>query len=86
MATSVLGNRIDIHSGGEDLRFPHHDNELAQAEAFMHSGACTPACQQWCALFVAASVRFSDHVVLLGKRTRVCGGWVVKCILPTANP
>ena len=25
---------IDIHSGGEDLRFPHHDNEIAQSEAY----------------------------------------------------
>ena len=31
MAHHVLGDRIDIHTGGEDLRFPHHDNELAQA-------------------------------------------------------
>ena len=30
MAHHVLGDRIDIHTGGEDLRFPHHDNELAQ--------------------------------------------------------
>lgn len=33
MASSVIGARLDIHTGGEDLRFPHHDNELAQAEA-----------------------------------------------------
>ncbi|WFD42474.1 cysteine--tRNA ligase [Malassezia psittaci] len=34
MATEVLGHQIDIHSGGVDLIFPHHDNELAQSEAF----------------------------------------------------
>ena len=34
MATDVLGDNIDIHSGGEDLKFPHHDNELAQSEAY----------------------------------------------------
>ncbi|KAI9669001.1 MAG: hypothetical protein M1817_005158 [Caeruleum heppii] len=34
MASEVLGGRIDIHSGGIDLAFPHHDNELAQSEAF----------------------------------------------------
>jgi len=28
-----LGSNFDIHAGGEDLKFPHHDNELAQAEA-----------------------------------------------------
>jgi cysteinyl-tRNA synthetase len=34
MCSEVLGKKIDIHSGGIDLAFPHHDNELAQAEAF----------------------------------------------------
>ena len=32
MATEILGDNMDIHSGGVDLAFPHHDNELAQAE------------------------------------------------------
>lgn len=30
MASMVVGDKMDIHSGGEDLKFPHHDNELAQ--------------------------------------------------------
>lgn len=34
MASEVLGEKLDIHSGGADLRFPHHDNELAQSEAY----------------------------------------------------
>lgn len=34
MASNVLGAVIDIHAGGVDLRFPHHSNEVAQAEAF----------------------------------------------------
>lgn len=34
MATDVLGTNFDIHSGGADLKFPHHDNECAQSEAF----------------------------------------------------
>ncbi|KYK62773.1 cysteine-tRNA synthetase (CysRS) [Toxoplasma gondii TgCatPRC2] len=48
MADSILPFPLDIHSGGIDLRFPHHDNELAQSEAandrpqwvnyFLHSG------------------------------------------------
>ncbi len=37
MASTIIGQKLDIHSGGEDLRFPHHDNELAQAEAYYHS-------------------------------------------------
>lgn len=35
MASSVMPGHLDIHSGGVDLAFPHHDNELAQAEAFL---------------------------------------------------
>lgn len=32
MAGSIFGSQIDIHSGGVDLKFPHHDNEIAQSE------------------------------------------------------
>jgi len=32
MASAILGDNIDIHSGGIDLAFPHHDNEIAQSE------------------------------------------------------
>jgi cysteinyl-tRNA synthetase len=40
MSTKYLGERFDIHGGGNDLKFPHHENEIAQ-----HYGACknTPA-------------------------------------------
>jgi cysteinyl-tRNA synthetase len=49
MASDVIGKMIDIHSGGVDLRFPHHDNELAQSEAYWS----TPGCQvQWTNYFV----------------------------------
>lgn len=34
MATKYLGETIDIHAGGQDLIFPHHENEIAQSEAF----------------------------------------------------
>ena len=53
MASCILGESIDIHTGGYDLKFPHHDNELAQSEAyfdndhwiryFLHSGHLTIA-------------------------------------------
>ena len=33
MSVSYLGERIDIHGGGQDLIFPHHENEIAQSEA-----------------------------------------------------
>ncbi|XP_046665768.1 cysteine--tRNA ligase, cytoplasmic isoform X3 [Homalodisca vitripennis] len=51
MASAICGQSLDIHTGGVDLKFPHHDNELAQAEAyfdndqwvryFLHSGHLT---------------------------------------------
>nr|POE54175.1 putative cysteine--trna ligase [Quercus suber] len=49
MASEVIGQTIDIHSGGIDLCFPHHDNELAQSEAYWSS----PGCQiQWVDYFI----------------------------------
>ena len=37
MATKYLGNPLDIHGGGRDLVFPHHENEIAQAECALGS-------------------------------------------------
>ena len=34
MAMTYLGDTLDIHGGGQDLVFPHHENEIAQSEAF----------------------------------------------------
>ncbi len=36
MSTKYLGNQFDIHGGGMDLKFPHHECEIAQAEACNH--------------------------------------------------
>ncbi|NMC07627.1 MAG: cysteine--tRNA ligase [Candidatus Lokiarchaeota archaeon] len=44
MSTKLLGETIDIHGGGHDLIFPHHENEIAQSEA--HSGKA-PFCRFW---------------------------------------
>ena len=50
MSTTYLGDTIDIHGGGQDLEFPHHENEIAQSEAktgkkfvnyWMHNGFVT---------------------------------------------
>jgi len=47
MSRSLFGNHFDIHGGGQDLQFPHHENEIAQSEAcngekfvnyWMHNG------------------------------------------------
>ncbi|KAG8991512.1 hypothetical protein FRB90_001314 [Tulasnella sp. 427] len=45
MASEIFGDNMDIHSGGIDLCFPHHDNELAQSEAY-HD------CPQWVNYFL----------------------------------
>ena len=37
MSMKYLGQNIDIHGGGRDLIFPHHENEIAQSEAFTNS-------------------------------------------------
>ena len=34
VASDILGQNMDVHAGGSDLKFPHHDNELAQSEAY----------------------------------------------------
>jgi cysteinyl-tRNA synthetase len=36
MAMNYLGESIDLHAGGEDLMFPHHENEIAQSESVTH--------------------------------------------------
>ncbi len=50
MSTKYLGDTIDIHAGGQDLTFPHHENEIAQTESatgkpfanyWMHNGYIT---------------------------------------------
>ncbi|KAF2220700.1 tRNA synthetases class I (C) catalytic domain-containing protein [Elsinoe ampelina] len=50
MCSDILGKQLDIHSGGIDLAFPHHDNELAQSEAYMCKSN-NPG-QQWVNYFI----------------------------------
>ncbi|KAK4565798.1 cysteinyl-tRNA synthetase [Recurvomyces mirabilis] len=50
MASDVLGKQFDIHSGGIDLAFPHHDNELAQSEAYWSKSGKDS--QQWVNYFL----------------------------------
>ena len=38
MARTALGDQIDIHGGGRDLAFPHHDSEIVQSECFTGTG------------------------------------------------
>jgi cysteinyl-tRNA synthetase len=56
MASMAFGANMDIHSGGIDLAFPHHDNELAQSEAY-HD------CQQWVNYFL-----HTGHLSIEGQK------------------
>uniref|UniRef100_A0A8C2GNN0 cysteine--tRNA ligase n=1 Tax=Cyprinus carpio TaxID=7962 RepID=A0A8C2GNN0_CYPCA len=55
IASSVFGSQLDIHSGGIDLAFPHHENEIAQSEAYHR-------CEQWGNYFL-----HSGHLHLKGS-------------------
>ena len=55
-ASIIKGFPVDIHSGGIDLRFPHHDNEIAQSEAYYN-------CDNWVNNFWHAG-----HLHIAGKK------------------
>lgn len=59
VASSVFGSQLDIHSGGIDLAFPHHENEIAQSEAYHQ-------CGQWCNYFL-----HSGHLHLKGRAEKM---------------
>uniref|UniRef100_A0A8C6WT07 cysteine--tRNA ligase n=1 Tax=Neogobius melanostomus TaxID=47308 RepID=A0A8C6WT07_9GOBI len=59
VASSVFGSQLDIHSGGIDLAFPHHENEIAQSEAHHQ-------CGQWCNYFL-----HSGHLHLKGRAEKM---------------
>ncbi|KAM3584946.1 uncharacterized protein V6R79_003303 [Siganus canaliculatus] len=59
IASSVFGSQLDIHSGGIDLAFPHHENEVAQSEAYHH-------CEQWANYFL-----HSGHLHLKGSMEKM---------------
>ena len=61
MAIKLLGETLDIHGGGLDLQFPHHENELAQSESRApasrsRSSGCTTACLKMGTAKMAGSV------------------------------
>lgn len=40
MNRAAFGDQIDLHGGGRDLIFPHHENEIAQSEALTGQAVC----------------------------------------------
>jgi cysteinyl-tRNA synthetase len=47
MSRALLGEQFDIHGGGQDLQFPHHENEIAQSEGAMGAEAGKPFVKYW---------------------------------------
>jgi cysteinyl-tRNA synthetase len=47
MSCALLGERFDIHGGGADLQFPHHENEIAQSDGAFHFGTGTSFVNYW---------------------------------------
>ncbi len=76
MASHYLGKNFDIHGGGLDLRFPHHENELAQSTAaghdfanyWVHNGLVTVAGQKM-SKSLGNSVHSSDLFALASAQT-----------------
>ncbi|KAM4044376.1 putative cysteine--tRNA ligase, mitochondrial [Anomaloglossus baeobatrachus] len=59
IASTVFGEQLDIHTGGIDLAFPHHENEIAQCEAYHQ-------CDKWGNYFL-----HSGHLHLKGKEDKM---------------
>ncbi|XP_019299448.1 probable cysteine--tRNA ligase, mitochondrial isoform X2 [Panthera pardus] len=78
ISSLVFGSRLDIHSGGIDLAFPHHENEIAQCEAFHQ-------CRQWGNYFL-----HSGHLHVKGKEEKMSKSLknyiTVKDFLKTFSP
>lgn len=53
MSHAILGKHFDVHSGGIDLKFPHHNNEVAIADAYLHGAECQHESEsEWVNYFV----------------------------------
>ncbi|PKK32859.1 putative cysteine--tRNA ligase, mitochondrial, partial [Columba livia] len=59
ISSAVFGKQLDIHTGGIDLAFPHHENEIAQCEAYHQ-------CEQWGNYFL-----HSGHLHVKGSQEKM---------------
>ena len=86
MAMKLLGDQIDIHGGGRDLIFPHHENEIAQSEAatskrfaryWIHNGLLTMRTQKM--------AKSTGNVFNLSQALESFGGETVRYYLLSAH-
>lgn len=71
MAHAVLGGQLDLHSGGVDLAFPHHTNEIAQCEAFHGAAGSIVAGEGGAASYQSPWVKafvHTGHVYISGRK------------------
>ncbi|XP_067419794.1 probable cysteine--tRNA ligase, mitochondrial isoform X2 [Emydura macquarii macquarii] len=59
ISSTVFGSQLDIHTGGIDLAFPHHENEIAQCEVYHQ-------CEQWGNYFL-----HSGHLLVKGNQEKM---------------
>jgi len=64
MCTAILGDKLDIHSGGIDLKFPHHDNERE---------LCPPSSSYLVQVFLFTHLETLEPVLTLGDTSRTNG-------------
>lgn len=88
MATKYLGETIDIHAGGQDLQFPHHENEIAQSECatgktfsryWLHNGFVTLGTNQ------EKMSKSLGNFVLLRDLLNECDPMVIRYLLATVH-
>lgn len=89
MATDLLGETIDIHTGGIDLIFPHHEDEIAQSEAASGSpsrdtGAMARSFSRTAPRWPSASATFSPSKTCARRRFRLLR-FVISCSRPTTG-
>jgi cysteinyl-tRNA synthetase len=86
MALKYLGNEIEIHGGGQDLIFPHHENEIAQSESYssrifsklwMHVGLVT--------LHEEKMSKSIGNIMLVKEALTKCGPNALRLFLLTAH-
>ena len=67
MASAIFGDNMDIHSGGIDLAFPHHDNELAQSEVIARLD-----CLFFCSLTIFRHITTATHGLIISCTLVTC--------------
>lgn len=75
MCSEVLGGLVDIHSGGIDLAFPHHDNEIAQSEAYW-DGYVVSVMKTHSMANLSAAAMMAPRILLMGD----ISGLITSCI------